>query len=128
MSLLIKLNACPMCGTPEPEYLPPIRGKIFGCGTYIRYQKITQGIACQKICDLEARKASDSMPLLCLSDIIAAIDSEPELPGEMPFEMRVTIEYAMEKKDIDFIAEAMRIIVQETKHGIRERVKGLCLV
>lgn len=42
---------CPFCGTPEPDGKPRIRG-MFGCGTYRK----TQGVACQKICDLEAWK------------------------------------------------------------------------
>ena len=48
--------------------------------------------------------------------ILKAIDGEPEYPGNMPDEMWTVI-----NGDRDAIAQAMRLTVQLTKQGIRER-------
>ena len=51
------------------------------------------------------------------SDIaLSAIDSEPEVPGDMPDEMWKAI-----RNDRDAVQNAIRIAVQLTKKGIRER-------
>ena len=49
---------------------------------------------------------------------LEAVDAEPELPGEMPDEMWAAI-----REDRDAAAEAMRIIVRQTKAGIRARIE-----
>lgn len=48
---------------------------------------------------------------------IAAVDAEPELPGDMPDEM-----WEAARNDRDAMAEAMRIAVRQTKAGIKERI------
>jgi len=55
--------------------------------------------------------------LVRLSTVIAAIDSEPELPGEMPDEMWEAI-----KNDKDAMRQAMVIAVKKTKAGIKNRL------
>ena len=47
----------------------------------------------------------------------AAIEAEPELPGEMPDEMWQAI-----SKDKDAAAECLRIVVRQTKAGIIQRL------
>lgn len=59
----------------------------------------------------------------CLLDISAvhvAVDSEPELPGDMPDEMWNAI-----RNDRDVMAEALRIAVRQTKSGILKRINAL---
>lgn len=48
---------------------------------------------------------------------LQAVDDEPELPGDMPDDMWETI-----VGDRDATAEAMRVVVRQTKAGIRERI------
>lgn len=48
---------------------------------------------------------------------LQAVDDEPELPGDMPDEMWEAI-----VGDRDATAEAMRVVVRQTKAGIRERI------
>lgn len=47
----------------------------------------------------------------------AAIEAEPELPGDMPDEM-----WAVISKDRDAAAECLRIVVRQTKVGIIQRL------
>ena len=49
--------------------------------------------------------------------VIAKIDAEPGLPGDMPDEMWEAI-----RDDRDAAAEAMRIVVRQTKQGIINRL------
>ena len=57
------------------------------------------------------------------SDIVKkAIDDEPELPGDIPDRMYETLRDAFEKGDRDLIIEAFRIVVRQTKQGIKERL------
>jgi len=51
----------------------------------------------------------------------AAINEEPELPGEMPEAMWQTISYAVEQDDMETLTELLRIIVRQTKAGIKKR-------
>lgn len=51
---------------------------------------------------------------------LAAIEQEPELPGDMPDDMWEAI-----KGDRDAVQEAMRIAVRQTKGGIRDRYYAL---
>lgn len=55
---------------------------------------------------------------MTITDILAAIDEEPECPGEMPEAMYQTI-LNLDKPAME---EWCRILVRETKQGIRERV------
>jgi hypothetical protein len=48
---------------------------------------------------------------------LQAVDGEPELPGDMTDEMWAAI-----AGDRDAMAEALRIVVRQTKAGIRERI------
>lgn len=48
---------------------------------------------------------------------LAAVSAEPELPGDMPDEMWAAI-----NADRDAATEALRIIVRQTKEGIRNRI------
>lgn len=50
---------------------------------------------------------------------LLAVDDEPELPGDMPDEMWVAI-----AGDRDAMAEALLIVVRQTKAGIRGRIIG----
>lgn len=56
--------------------------------------------------------------LIPLSEVEKAIDDEPEYPDEMPDEMWEKIKY-----DRDAVTEALRLTVQLTKEGIKERLK-----
>lgn len=53
--------------------------------------------------------------------VLKAIDDEPELPGEMPGEMLATLIQAVQSHDHDLLTETLRIVVRQTKEGIRER-------
>lgn len=53
------------------------------------------------------------------AQILEAIDAEPELPGPMPMEMFQSLQHP------DTAAEAFRIMVRETKKGIRNRILAL---
>ena len=50
---------------------------------------------------------------------LQAVTDEPEVPGTMPDEMWEAI-----RDDRDAIENAIRIAVQQTKAGIRERILG----
>jgi hypothetical protein len=63
------------------------------------------------------------MKLIYLNEAINAVNQEPELPGEMPAEMKQTLQKALNEKDVDLLAEAMRIAVRATKKGILERLQ-----
>lgn len=63
---------------------------------------------------------NNSNPIL-LSEILKAVDSEPEYPGEMPLEMKKVLS----SSDIETIAEALRITVRLTKQSIKERITAL---
>lgn len=51
------------------------------------------------------------------AEFTAAVDAEPELPGDMPDEMWLSI-----RDDRDAATEAMRIVVRQTKCGIKARI------
>lgn len=51
----------------------------------------------------------------------AAINEEPELPGEIPDELWEQICSAAGRGDKDLVTELLRIIVRQTKEGIKER-------
>ena len=50
---------------------------------------------------------------------LQAVEDEPELPGDMSDEMWDAI-----AGDRDAMAEALRIVVRQTKAGIRDRIIG----
>lgn len=52
--------------------------------------------------------------------LLAAINSEPELPGNMPDEMWEAI-----RNDRDAMTEAMRIIVRQTKANIKAAIEKI---
>lgn len=58
---------------------------------------------------------------MTITDILAAIDEEPECPGEMPEAMYQTI-LNLDKPAMEAWC---RILVRETKQGIRSRVLDL---
>ena len=60
-----------------------------------------------------------------LSQILKAIEDEPEYPGELPLNLRLTLESAIEEKDMDLLVALLRITVILTKLGIAKRVKEL---
>lgn len=67
---------------------------------------------------LERRlRAALSLPAPLQDEVEGAIDAEPELPGEIPDEMWEAI-----KNDRDACTEAMRIVVRQTKEGIKNRL------
>ena len=53
---------------------------------------------------------------------LAAVDAEPELPGDMPPEMAQAMADAIKREDADFFIHAMRLAVRMTKDGIRDRI------
>jgi len=53
---------------------------------------------------------------------LAAVDAEPEMPGDMPPEMAEAVADAIKNEDADFFIYAMRLAVRMTKDGIRERI------
>lgn len=65
------------------------------------------------------------MKTILLHDAINAVNAEPELPGEMSDKMKVVLQKVLDDKDLDLLAELMRIVVKATKKGIRERIKKL---
>lgn len=56
---------------------------------------------------------------------LAAVDAEPELPGDMPPEMLQAVARAILEEDTDFFIHALRLAVRMTKAGIRERILSL---
>ncbi|HSH42968.1 MAG TPA: hypothetical protein VK973_12660 [Arenicellales bacterium] len=50
---------------------------------------------------------------------LLAVEDEPELPGDMPDAIWAAID-----GDLDAMAEALRIVVRQTKARIRERIIG----
>jgi hypothetical protein len=54
--------------------------------------------------------------------VARAIDAEPELPGPIPERMWNILQELIVNEDKAGMAEAMRIIVRETKNGIRDRL------
>ena len=58
--------------------------------------------------------------LLDLSAVEAAVESEPELPGDMPDEMWNAI-----RNDRVATSAALRIVVRQTKAGILKRIGAL---
>lgn len=59
--------------------------------------------------------------------VLTAIDAEPELPGDLPSEMWQKIQAMVLAGDSEGIAELLRIVVRETKNGIRARVSAIDL-
>lgn len=55
-------------------------------------------------------------------EMIRAIDAEPELPGEIPDEMWYQLKVFVDSNARGEMAEALRVIVRETKRGIKERI------
>ncbi|NNF97963.1 MAG: hypothetical protein HKM93_01160 [Desulfobacteraceae bacterium] len=58
-----------------------------------------------------------------LTDILQAIEDEPELPGDMPPDMAASITEAVKTGNTDFLLYLMRLAVVMTKRGIKERVE-----
>jgi hypothetical protein len=56
-------------------------------------------------------------------EILKAIDDEPELPGVAPSELKNAFYAACSNFDYNFIVEALRISVRETKKGITNRIE-----
>ena len=52
-----------------------------------------------------------------IKEIFAAVEAEPELPGEMPDEAWKAL-----NKDRDAATEFLRVVVRQTKKGIRDRI------
>ena len=65
----------------------------------------------------EAQDKSEDMTVLDTITVLKAIDDEPELPGFMPNEIWDSI-----KDDRNAAEQVMRIIIQETKKGIKKRL------
>jgi hypothetical protein len=59
---------------------------------------------------------------LTLDKVFAAIDSEPEYPGEMPEDLKVLLENALKNLDLNLLTQALRISVKSTKEGIKQRI------
>lgn len=53
---------------------------------------------------------------------IAAVDAEPELPGDMPPALAEAVAHAIMNEDADFFIHALRLAVRMTKDGIRKRI------
>ena len=66
-------------------------------------------------------------PLVVRRFVLQAIDDEPEFTDEMPDEMRTAMLQALETRDVDVLAEVLRMTVRMTKQGIRECVEKLTL-
>lgn len=56
-----------------------------------------------------------------MGQVLKAVDDEEELPGDMPDEMYEALKGA----DRATFCHMLRIIVQQTKHGIRNRIAGI---
>ena len=66
------------------------------------------------------------MKTILLHDAINAVNAEPEFPDKMPDQMKVVLQKALlDDKDLDLLAELMRITVRSTKDGIRERIEKI---
>ena len=66
------------------------------------------------------------MKTILLHDAINAVNAEPELSDKMPDQMKVVLQKALlDDKDLDLLAELMRITVRSTKDGIRERIEKI---
>jgi hypothetical protein len=55
------------------------------------------------------------------SKVLAAVEAEPELPGDMPDEMWEELQ-TMDREEM---VTALRIVVRQTKDGIRDRIAAL---
>lgn len=56
-----------------------------------------------------------------LEQVLKAVDDEEELTGDMPDEMYE----ALKGGDRDILCEVLRIVVRQTKLGIKNRIVGL---
>lgn len=66
---------------------------------------------------IESAKADSMQRVVSCEQARAAIEAEPELPGEMPDEI-----WQAMSKDKDAAAECLRIVVRQTKAGIIQRL------
>ena len=64
-------------------------------------------------------------PVLYKAAVLKAVNDEQKLPGEMPDEMLDAIIRMMNDTDIDSLYELMRIVVRQTKDGIKRRIEDL---
>lgn len=60
-----------------------------------------------------------------LAAVVAAIDAEPELPDDMPQEMYDTLKAMFDAGNRAGIVQALRLIVRETKSGIKDRIRSM---
>lgn len=65
------------------------------------------------------------MALVELSKVLDAVDAEPEFPGAPKSVFLTQLLSVMEGQDIEGKLELLRIVVRETKAGIRTRVQSL---
>jgi len=56
---------------------------------------------------------------------IAAVNAEPELPGEPPPAFELILRGIMEGQDLDALVNLLRNTVRLTKEGIRERIESI---
>ena len=57
-----------------------------------------------------------------LSNVIAVINAEPELPGKMSVAMEKALTKAIINNDMDMLTEIMRVVVRVTKKNILSEV------
>lgn len=122
------LDPCPFCGNNEVPRICQTLGScvdvccvaaVGGCGASTGHHK-TEAEAIAAWNRRTPTLAPQGLPPAGLREAVAAVEAEPELPGPMPDEM-----YAALQGDRDACAEACRIIVRQTKAGIKSRILGL---
>ncbi|MBA3833680.1 MAG: hypothetical protein H0X34_17665 [Chthoniobacterales bacterium] len=57
-----------------------------------------------------------------LDRIMAAVDSEPEMPNDMPTELRDAVRIAVQDERWDLIEDGFRSYVREAKQNIKARI------
>lgn len=55
--------------------------------------------------------------MVTLEQCLAAVEAEPELPGDMPDEM-----WELVRRDRAAATQVLRIVVRQTKNGIMSRI------
>ena len=55
--------------------------------------------------------------------VMWCVDSEPELPGDMPDELWELIKTAVENDDRKGMSHILKTVVRQTKKGIKNRIE-----
>lgn len=68
-----------------------------------------------------AEDLREDVRLEFLTKVVEIIDAEPELPGEIPKELRAMLITALVRGDENVLVECLRLMVRLTKEGIKRR-------